>query len=115
MGQKGVGQSDPFGQYRGAYGSQLMGLMANPGSIVNDPGYKFAFGQGQQAVERSAAARGFLGSGNEAIALQEYGMGFANDYLHQQEQFLAGLAGTGIAPNYGASLGGYGAGADISG
>ena len=63
----------------------------------------------------AGAARGFLGSGNEAIALQEYGMGFANDYLHQQEQFLSGLAGSGISPNFGAALGGYGAGADLSG
>src|SRR3989440_2363035 len=115
MAQTAFGRSDPFGQYRGVYGQQLMNLMAHPDQITNDPGYKFAFGQGQQAVERSAAARGFLGSGNEAIALQEYGMGFANDYLHQQEQFLSGLAGSGISPNFGAALGGYGAGADLSG
>src|SRR5205807_1104822 len=106
---------NPFGQYRGVYGQQLMNLMANPGSIVNDPGYKFAFGQGEQAVERSAAAKGFLGSGNEAIALQQYGMGFANDYLHQQEQFLSGLAGANIAPNFGPAMSGYAAGADLSG
>lgn len=105
---------DPFGPYRSQYAQQLMSLMSDPSKITEDPGYKFQFNQGQQAVERSMAARGFLGSGNEAIALTEYGQGFAANYLDRQRQFLAGLAGANISPNYGPGITGYGMGLDTA-
>ena len=38
--------------------------MENPDSIQNSGAYRFAFDQGQQAIERSAAAKGMLNSGN---------------------------------------------------
>lgn len=98
--------SDPFGPYRGYYAKQLQDLMSNPSAITEDPAYKFQFEQGQQAVERSMAAKGFLGSGNEAIALTQYGQGFAQNYLTQKEQFLSSLAGAGISPNFGPALSG---------
>lgn len=43
-----------------------------------DPGYGFRFQQGQKALERSAAARGGLISGNTGGALQQYGQGLAS-------------------------------------
>lgn len=43
-----------------------------------DPGYAFRFQQGQKALERSAAARGGLISGNTGGALQQYGQGMAS-------------------------------------
>jgi hypothetical protein len=43
-----------------------------------DPGYGFRFAQGQKALERSAAARGGLLSGNTGGALQQYGQGMAS-------------------------------------
>jgi len=43
-----------------------------------DPGYGFRFEQGQKALERSAAARGGLISGNTGGALQQYGQGMAS-------------------------------------
>ena len=43
-----------------------------------DPGYAFRFSQGQKALERSAAARGGLISGNTGGALQQYGQGMAS-------------------------------------
>jgi hypothetical protein len=47
----------------------------------NDPGYQFRLQQGQQALERSAAARGGLLSGGTGKALQQYGQDYAsNEY-----------------------------------
>jgi hypothetical protein len=43
-----------------------------------DPGYAFRFAQGQKALERSAAARGGLISGNTGGALQQFGQGLAS-------------------------------------
>ena len=43
-----------------------------------DPGYAFRFDQGQKALERSAAARGGLISGNTGGALQQFGQGLAS-------------------------------------
>lgn len=43
-----------------------------------DPGYGFRFNQGQKALERSAAARGGLISGNTGGALQQFGQGLAS-------------------------------------
>ena len=43
-----------------------------------DPGYAFRFNQGQKALERSAAARGGLISGNTGGALQQFGQGLAS-------------------------------------
>jgi len=43
-----------------------------------DPGYAFRLAQGQKALERSAAARGGLISGNTGGALQQFGQGLAS-------------------------------------
>lgn len=43
-----------------------------------DPGYGFRLSQGTKALERSAAARGGLISGNTGGALQNYGQGLAS-------------------------------------
>lgn len=75
------------------YDNQLRWLMADPSRIYDDPGYQESMSQGIQAVERSASAQGFTGSGNAAIALQRFGQSFASDYLRQQQQLLASLSG----------------------
>lgn len=47
------------------------------------PGYQFTLGQGEQAVQNSAAAKGGLLSGNTLNAEQQYGQGLA-DSTYQQ-------------------------------
>lgn len=87
---------------KSALGAQqeLMGLGGQSpeqqlAALTNSPGYKFRFDQGQQARERSAAARGMLNSGNVLAGLTEYGQNFAsNEYGNRLNQ-LAGLSGTG--------------------
>lgn len=60
--------------------AELPSLTAAPDAsqFREDPGYQFAFDQGQQAVERSAAARGTLNSGGTLKSLLRYGQGMAD-------------------------------------
>ena len=84
---------DAMAPYRAGYAAQLAQLNANPGSVTSLPGYQFGMDQGSQALQRAAAAQGYTGSGNAQIALQQYGQNYANQYLQQQQQYLAALAG----------------------
>lgn len=82
-----------------------------------DPGYQFRLQQGNQALNRSQAARGMLNSGATLKAAMKYGQGLASDeyqnaynrWAQQNSDIynrLAGLSGTGQqATNQLASLG----------
>lgn len=63
--------------------------------VSNLPGYQFQLQAGTQALERSASANGMLGSGNTALAVQNYGqqqgMGYYNQYMNN----LAGVQAEG--------------------
>ena len=63
--------------------------------FYTSPGYQFRLGQGVDAVNRGASARGGIDSGRTLKALTEYGQGIGasefNDYINR----LAGLSGTG--------------------
>lgn len=68
----------------GPYMDMLQKLMTDKNSITITPGSQFAQEQGQQALERSQAAKGFLGSGNIMSELQKQGQGIAaQDYTQQ--------------------------------
>ena len=60
------------------------------------PGYNFALQQGTQALDRSAAGAGNFGSGNAAIALQNYGQGMANQQYGNWLSNLSGLNNQGL-------------------
>ena len=71
-----------------------------------DPAYQFDLQQGQQAIERSAAAQGGLQSGSTLKSLSDYAQGQAsNEYQNAYSRFmnnqnmqfnrLASIAGTG--------------------
>ena len=51
----------------------------DPQSIASDPGFQFRMAEGQKALERSAAARGGLGSGAAMKSLQRFSQGLASD------------------------------------
>ncbi len=88
----------------GAFGS-----LAKPFSMADyqaDPGYAFRLQQGQQALERSQAAKGGLLSGGAAKAMDAYSQGQASqEYQSAFDRYntnqtnlynrLAGLSGTG--------------------
>ena len=47
-------------------------------AILNDPGYQFRLQQGQDALERSAAARGTLNTGGTLQGVMDYGQNLAS-------------------------------------
>lgn len=86
--------------------ADLMKLSQDPSSIANSPGYQFRMQQGQQALERSAAAKGGLASGGFMKGLDRYSQGLASDEYGNRWNQLMGVAqmGQGTAQNLG-SLG----------
>ena len=96
----------------------MLGLNGPAGSqsalanLQTMPGYQFTLGQGNNAINAAAAANGTLNSGNQAIALQNYGQGLAQqnygNYVNQLAPFLgfgSNLAGgiSGAYQNQGAA------------
>lgn len=76
--------------------------------FVQDPGYQFQLQQGQQAMQRSAAAKGLLNSVGTQENLNSYSQGMANtDYQQalgnftnsqaQRYNMLSGLSGQGLS------------------
>lgn len=110
-------KADPWGFYRGGAADTLaqsqgtdpsniyrdkLAAMAGGSFGIDDPSYKFKFEQGQQALERSQASKGLLGSGNAAMELQQYGQGMAStEYAAQFQRMLQGL--TGVESQYNSS------------
>jgi hypothetical protein len=67
----------------GDLSKQWTGQFQAPTNVTeqNDPGYQFRLQQGQQALERSAAARGGVLSGGAVKAAQRYGQDYSsNEY-----------------------------------
>ena len=62
-----------------------------------DPGYGFRLSEGMKALERGAAARGGLLSGNMLRGAQRYGQDLASQEFGQAYNRLAGLANIGPA------------------
>jgi hypothetical protein len=83
-------QNDPSNMFRDKLMQMVQGHFA-----PDDSSYQWRFQQGQQATERSLAAKGLLNSGNAAIELQNYGQGAAStEYGAQFQRLLQGMSGT---------------------
>ena len=80
-------------QYDNPYEQRLLQLMNSPDSIADTNAYKFRFNQGQQALERSAASRGMLNSGNTLAALSNYGQGAASQEYGDEFNRLSAAVG----------------------
>lgn len=61
----------------GAKGFGSMGGIPTPQNVQSDPGYQFGLTQGNQNIQRSAAARGGLYSGQAMKALNQFGTDYA--------------------------------------
>jgi hypothetical protein len=103
---------DDLAPWRDA-GSQAvtrLSSMLTPGNqataLQMDPGYQFRMDEGQRALERSAAARGNLFSGDTGKALTRYGQNFGTNEFTNATNRLSNLAGLGqTATNTTAALG----------
>lgn len=65
------------------------------GGFYESPNYQFRLGQGLNAVQRSAAARGRLFSGAAVKAVNDYAQGTASDEWANWVNGLKGMAGVG--------------------
>lgn len=79
----------------------------DPSTISNNPAYQFRMEQGLEALNRSFAAKGGLGSGNRLTGIMDYAQGLAsteydNEYQRQYGRFSdnfnrnMGIAGYGM-------------------
>lgn len=78
------------------------------------PGYQFRLDEGIKAAERSAAARGLLGSGGTLKALQRYGEGLASSEYENYANALRSMAGIGQTSTQATSAAGQAAAQGIS-
>lgn len=84
---------------------RILQLLNDPGAFEGSPGFNFALDQGVQARDRSAAARGQLGSGNQLKELTAFGQGLANQERGNEiNRFLAFLGQTNPANQSAASI-----------
>lgn len=81
------------GQY-GIRSAQQM--MEQPGSFTGSAGYQFRLGEGQRAVERSAAGRGKMFSGQLLKELTTYGQGMASQEYQAEFQRRMSLSQPGL-------------------
>lgn len=85
---------------------QASGAQPDYSAFYKSPDYQFALQQGQQALDRGAAARGTLYSGGHTADTMQFGQGLASQQFGNFYNRLAGLAGVGqTAAN---QLGAYG-------
>lgn len=101
-------RGDPFRNERANYITRLNQLYADPSSIENTPGYKFAKEQGLDAIQRKMAARGMSLSGNELGEMDKFSSGLAAQTLDKERAALMQMAGANFNP---ADMAGKGIGA----
>jgi hypothetical protein len=75
--------------------SGLLGLLQDPNSIADSAAYQWRFGQGQDMLDSSAAARGGLFGGGHQKELVNYGQGLASQEYDNQWNRLFGLSNMG--------------------
>ena len=81
-------------------GNKLNALLQNPESVSSTPGYQFAYNQGLEAVNRTAAAKGQLGSGNRLYDLTKFGQGLASQTYNSTVSQLSNLLNRSQSPEY---------------
>lgn len=80
--QAGTNSLASLQQLTGPSGPLSQQFSFNPSDLSSDPGYQFTLSQGQQALQRSAAAQGGLFSTGTAKSLAGYTTGTANQYFN---------------------------------
>ena len=80
--------------------NKLNELLQNPSSVESTPGYQFAYNQGLEAVNRTAAAKGQLGSGNRLYDLTKFGQGLASQTYNNTVSQLTNLLNRNQSPEF---------------
>lgn len=100
MYEEGIARQKPFLETGTEFFNRLAALQrGGPGAaqefLQMDPGYGFRMSEGLKALERGAAARGGLISGNALRAAQRFGQDLASQEFGAAYNRLAGLAQVG--------------------
>lgn len=96
QGQLGDANIDPT-QIGGAPGvpQENSGGVDGGYNFMTEPGYEFRVGEGMRALERSAAAKGLLGSGGFGRKAIRYGQDYASQEYQNVYNRIANIAGLG--------------------
>lgn len=103
--EEGFTRQNPWAAYQPAAGAGLMNLLANPGNIVDTPGYQFSYDQGLQSLFAKQAASGNRFSGRALEESMQFGQGLASQIYNQEMNRYAGLAGANFPNSGGMALG----------
>jgi len=79
-------------------------LLMDPSSVVNTPGYQFNLDEQNRALERSAAAKSGILSGENLTNLARYTSGYASSQYDAELNRAKGLVGIGAESSQAASL-----------
>lgn len=129
--QNGINtQQQTQGQLYGIYGNQtglgnqadsalgaqlgISGAPADYSAFNNSPGYQFALAQGNQAINRNAAAQGSLYTPQTMASLSQYNTGYASQNYNNYIGQLMQSAGLGASGNQGLGQGVTSTGGNIS-
>ena len=85
--------ADPFHTQRGQYQNQLSSLMSNPDSFMQSGVFKSMMNNGLEAINRTAAAKKQLNSGNRLADLMNYGQGKGAEQFFNYAGLLGKFAG----------------------
>lgn len=106
--EEAMGYQRPWYDYGQNALTRFQDWESNQNAITSDPSYQWRLGQGLEALENSAAARGGLLSGNTGRALQDYGQNAASQ--EYQNEFSRWLQRLGIGQNASANMSNLAAG-----
>jgi len=96
--EKYAGVLNPYGAYRDAAAQKLAALQADPSSIQDTPGYKFALQQGLGAVANRDNRSFGVGAGSTNPDMMNYAQGLASKTYNDTINQYSNQAGVGITP-----------------
>lgn len=91
--------ADLYGVSRPATNQAGEAVANDNGGFTTSPGYQFRQQEGISALDKSAAARGKLNSGQQAKALTAFGQGLASEEFGNYANALRSIAGIGQIAN----------------
>ncbi len=102
--EKYAGTLNPYGQYRDAAAQKLAALQADPSSIANTPGYKFALQQMMGAAANRDNRSFGVGAGTTTNDMMTQAQGLASKTYNDTISQLSNQAGVGIGPSAAAGI-----------
>ena len=86
-------KANPWASQTAQYQNKLAQLLETPGAMASNPAYQYSFDQGMEAINRTAAAKGQLNSGNRLMELNKFGQAQASQNFFNLANLYSKLAG----------------------